>query len=372
MVALDSPPALVAVDRAMARRLGVDGGALWDRADPGLDVDPLTGPTEVHLALTDRCPAGCVGCYADATAHGHHPTLEELESRLDAIAESGAFSVAFGGGEALVRDDLPTLVEHARALGLVPTMTTSGLGLTVERARTLRGFAQINVSYDGVGEAYRAVRGYDGAARAEAAMGALRDAEIPFGVNVVLTRATFGSLDETADRADHLGAAELQLLRFKPAGRGRLDYLAARLSEEQIAAFPTVLRGISERLPLAVRIDCALVPFLVSGDDLAAEDLVRFGVMGCEAGRTLLAIKSEGGSSPCSFWPTPGPVAQDAWQTDPTLARFRAYRAAVPEPCASCAYRSACRGGCRIVAQHLGGDAFAPDPECPKVRAARA
>lgn len=372
MVALDSPPALVAVDRAMARRLGVDGGALWDGADPGLEVDPMSGPTEVHLALTDRCPAGCVGCYADATAHGHHPSLDALLARLDAIAESGAFSVAFGGGEALVRGDLPALAAHARRVGLVPTMTTSGLGLTVERARTLRDFAQINVSYDGVGEVYRTVRGYDGAASAEAAMGALRDAEIPFGVNVVLTRATFAALDETADRADRLGAAELQLLRFKPAGRGRLDYLAARLSDAQIEAFPGVLRGISERLPLAVRIDCALVPFLAAADDIDPDDLVRFGVMGCEAGRTLLAIKSGGGCSPCSFWETPGPVAADAWRSDPTLARFRAYRASLPEPCASCAYRSACRGGCRIVAGHLGGDPFAPDPECPRVRAVRA
>ncbi|MBW2464139.1 MAG: hypothetical protein JRH11_20995, partial [Deltaproteobacteria bacterium] len=56
---LDSPPALVAVDRAFASRLGVDGGALWDGPDPGLGVPVLTAPTEVHVAVTERCPAGC-------------------------------------------------------------------------------------------------------------------------------------------------------------------------------------------------------------------------------------------------------------------------------------------------------------------------
>ncbi len=369
MVALDSPPALMAVDRALARRVGVEGGTLWEGPSPGLDVDPLMGPTEVHLAVTARCPAACKGCYADATPQGEHPTFDALARRLRAIAERGAFSVAFGGGEALVRDDLPELVALARSLGVVPTMTTSGIGLTAARARTLRGFAQVNVSYDGVGATYEAVRGYDGASRAERAMALLREAGVSFGVNVVLTRASFERIDETADRAAELGARELQLLRFKPSGRGRLDYLAARLDEAQVARFPAVLRRLSERLPVALRVDCALVPFLAGS--VSAEDLVRFGVMGCEGGRSLLAVKATGASAPCSFWGDEGRPAEVAWEEDEAVHAFRAYRAALPEPCDTCEARLACRGGCRIVAGHLTGEPFAPDPECPRVRAHR-
>jgi hypothetical protein len=29
--------------------------------------------------------------------------------------------------------------------------------------------------------------------------------------------------------------------------------------------------------------------------------------------------------------------------------------------------RSVCRGGCRVVSEHLSGN-FVPDPECPRVR----
>jgi radical SAM protein with 4Fe4S-binding SPASM domain len=165
-----------------------------------------------------------------------------------------------------------------------------------------------------------------------------------------------------------MGAREIQLLRFKPAGRGRLDYLAQRLSEAQVARFPAVLRDLSERLDVGVRIDCALVPFL---GDVREEDLVRFGVMGCEAGRSLLAVKADGASSPCSFWEGGGEPAETAWEGDTTLARFRAHRRDPPEPCASCPVVRACRGGCRIVAAHLDGEAFGPDPECPRVRAHR-
>lgn len=370
IVATDEPPALVSVDRVLAKRLGVIGGALWRAPDRGLDVDPLSGPTEVHLAVTDRCSAGCAHCYADARPNGHAPTTRELCDRLDAIADTGAFYVAFGGGEALTRDDLPALAAHARSRGLTPTMTTSGLGLTPERARGLTDFAQVNVSHDGVGETYEAVRGYDGARHAEAAMQMLAEAGVAFGANLVLTRASFDALDETAAHLDALGARELQLLRLKPAGRGGLDYLASRLTPSQIGRIPAALARLARERRLGVRVDCSLVPFLVADDTLDVADLERFGVMGCEAGRSLLAVGADGRSMPCSFFRAAGLPLEDAWRDDPSLARFRTYRAAPPEPCASCRFRAVCRGGCRVVAEHLVGEPFAPDPECPRVRAA--
>src|SRR5699024_9451693 len=99
MVAIDDPVALVAVDRVLARRLGIEGGPLWQGADPGLDVERLVAPTEVHVSVTARCPAGCPGCYLDAKPDGDEPSFAELCARLDALAESGVFRVAFGGGE---------------------------------------------------------------------------------------------------------------------------------------------------------------------------------------------------------------------------------------------------------------------------------
>ena len=370
-----APHALVSVDRAMARRLGADGGALWEGPSPGLAVPVLTAPTEVHVAATDRCPAGCKSCYADARPDGHEPSFAEVAARLDELASMGVLAVAFGGGESGLREDLPELAAHARSLGMTPTLTTSGLGITDERARRLSVMAQVNVSYDGSGSTYVEVRGYRGAASAERAMQALRGAGVRFGVNTVLTRRSFSRLGETAARAAALGAAEIQLLRFKPAGRGRLDYLAERLSEEQIRELPERLRALVLERALGVRIDCALVPFLTGDSSIAPESLTRLGVMGCEAGRSLMAVRADGTSAPCSFWresepmPSGRPVGpRAAWRESSSLERARAHHAAPPMPCAECPYRAACRGGCRIVAEHLSGDWHAPDPECPRVR----
>ncbi|HLM75647.1 MAG TPA: radical SAM protein [Polyangiaceae bacterium] len=376
---------LVAIARPAARRLGLEESPAppaqaKEIGDPANSTQlkaasPVSSPLEVHLAVTSRCGAGCKGCYLDARPDGDEPPFAQIENRLRSIAAAGAFTVAFGGGEPLSRPDLGELGAAARALGLVPVVTTSGIGMTRERAESLRSFAQVNVSYDGEADEYQLVRGWDGARTAERAMRLLADAGVPFGVNVVLTRASFPSLARTLERAEELGAREAQLLRYKPAGRARgADYLAARLSSEQVRSLLPSIEAIARERSLSLRIDCALVP-LLSASPLEPSLLARFGVLGCEAGRHLAAVRIDGLIAPCSFAaPSQSPIdsafssaRSEGWEGDPVLAAYRSLPDV--EPCRSCSIREVCRGGCRIVADHAG--APGPDPECPRVLAHR-
>jgi len=340
---------LLAVDAALAGKLGVPAG----RA-----LTAVPGPLEVHIAVTSRCYAPCAGCYLDARPDGTDVPVDELLLRLQAARDAGASTVAFGGGEPLLRDDLPRLADAARALDLVPVLTTSGVGLGVARANELRAFGQINVSHDGAGAAYEAVRGYDGSAVAERAIGALAAAGIAAGVNLVITRASVDAIFATAERAADLGAGELQLLRYKPAGRAASPtYDAHRLLPEQIdALWPTLGRVVSAAR-VRVRIDCAMVPLLSPALVAVGPDTVRaLGVFGCEAARNLGALGADGALAPCSFLRGTPPGA------------LRAYHADLPPPCDTCSLVTVCRGGCQAVALHAVGH-FSPDPECPRVRA---
>lgn len=368
-VALDDTT-LVALDRRASQRAGIDGGETWrdDRA-----VEP-SRPLEVHVAVTSRCPVACTGCYQDAGPDGAHVTRESLERTLRELATAGVFTVAFGGGEPLARDDLAEIGDLARSLGLVPVVTTSGLGMTAERAASLRAFGQVNVSHDGVHGGYRAVRGFDAASTADRAISLLADAGVSVGVNLVLTRDTFEHAEATAAHVHALGARELQLLRYKPAGRAAsLDYLARRLTPAQNHDVYCLLERLvaTHGESLSVRIDCALVPML-SPHVHDATALARWGVFGCEAGRHLAAVQRDGALVPCSFvtdthTSTSG-AFERAWRDDPALEAFRSFVASPPEPCASCALRSVCRGGCKVVSAHLA-NAMVSDPECPRVRA---
>lgn len=373
---------LLAVDGPLAARLGVPhGGALGG----------ATRPLELHLAVTARCPAPCTGCYLDARPDGVEPPFEEIVSRLAAARAAGVSTVAFGGGEPLTRRDLGRLAAEARRLGLVPVMTTSGLGLTAARVAELSAFAQINVSHDGVGGGYEAVRGFDGAAHAERAIALLAAAGVPVGVNLVLTRGSLARLAPTAARVAELGAGELQLLRYKPAGRADdPGYADRRLSPAEVdALWPAIERLVAQRR-LRVRIDCAMVPLLsealLAAVPEPARTLAALGVFGCEAARHLGALTVHGEAAACSFFtharsdtlvplsaavpsrpPEPRALAT-IWDRSEGLDALRAYHAAPPEPCRSCALLPVCRGGCQIVSRRERG-AFAPDPECPRVRA---
>ena len=370
-VKLETMVALVALDRDGVRALGLDGGEVWER-----DSKSASAPLEVSLAVTSRCAAGCEGCYLDAKPDGIIAPAETVLKAFDALAEAGVMTVAFGGGEPTLRDDLAELAHAARARGLTPIVTTSGLGIGPRKLEQLKAFAQVNVSYDGSGVSYEQVRGFDGSAAAESAIARLSAAGVVVGVNIVLTKDTWESARDTVRRAVALGATEVQLLRYKPQGRARtLDYLAKRLAPEQASGLAGLMRDLAREHEgrAHIRIDCALVPFLSADAEMAArpEDLTRWGVLGCEAGELLGAARIDGRMAPCSFTaPTELRIEDLArgWASEPGLAPYRAYVAAPAEPCASCTIRSICKGGCKVVSEYANG-AVGPDPECPRVRA---
>src|SRR5262249_53140250 len=95
------PQALVFVDRARAESLGhgEPPAGLWEGDDDGDLRGRLTAPLEAHLQLTNRCDAGCAGCYTGATAEGgrHEWGLAEWTRALDELAAAGVFHVALGG-----------------------------------------------------------------------------------------------------------------------------------------------------------------------------------------------------------------------------------------------------------------------------------
>ncbi len=362
--------ALLHVDPATAARLRAQGVPGW-----GAGTAPsgaLTAPTEVHFAVTERCPAACDGCYLDAGPNrgGQVPERAALFHDLEALAAQGVFEVAFGGGEALLRDDVVALCEHARDLGLVPNLTTSGFGLTAELASRLAPIVgQVNVSLDGLGDDYVAVRGWDGTGLGLRALELLQGAGIRTGVNTVLSRHTWASLGSLGDQLAARGVREWQWLRLKPAGRGASVYRDQALTPDQALGLWPLALEIEARTGLLLRWDCALVPWLAA-HDLPAARLRRLGVTGCTGGETLLARHADGSWAPCSF--VPGQAASDpgrAWLDGDTLQAWRTRAAAPPEPCASCDHRTVCRGGCRAVAAFVTGDPLAPDPECPRVRA---
>lgn len=383
---LTSPRALVFVDRAFARRaLGLradEAPALW--AEPADDGEVgravLSAPFEAHLQLTNRCAAGCTGCYTGASPQGAPAEwgLAEWKRALDALAEQGVFHVALGGGESAALPWLGELAQHAHELGIIPNLTTSGLEGLERLLEIHHLFGQINVSLDGLGDVYRQVRGFDGFAAADRAVRALRAVKRDVGINVVVTRQSFERLDEVFAYARAQRLSEVELLRYKPAGRGSRGYDEKRCSDAQHRAFFPMIEAAARRHRLRIKVDCSYTPMLAHHQP-SPELLGQLVVYGCSGGDFLIGAKPSGQLTACSFAAPPPPLGDHRptvdelgayWGHREAFAPFRSWRDA-QEPCRSCTYLSLCRGGCRVVAAHTGSAAD-PDPECPRVVAHRA
>jgi len=386
---LTVPRALVFVDRAFARRVlaiqsesengnGVVRPAIWAGVETALGDAPLSAPLEAHLQLTNRCDAGCQGCYTGASPDGapNEWGLAEWTRAIDHLAEAGVFHVALGGGESAVLPWLGELADHARRRGIVPNLTTSGLAGLDRLVAICDRFGQINVSLDGLGPTYARVRGFDGFARADAAIRALRAVKREVGINVVVTRQNFDELDGLFAYAAQRRLSEIELLRFKPSGRGARAYGELRCSDAQHRAFLPAILAAAKRHAVRVKVDCSYTPMLAHHRPDRAL-LAELAVYGCTGGDFLVGAKPGGQLTACSFAAPPPPPAPGAdrprvtelrsyWDAPGAFGAFRTWSNA-REPCASCAYHALCRGGCKVVSAHAAGDPSAPDPECPRV-----
>jgi len=377
IVQLTTPRALVFVDRERARALGLGpapGDPVW--ADPAADGEVgarvMAAPLEAHVQLTNRCDAGCAGCYTGASPQGapHELDLAGWKRVIDELAAMGTFHLALGGGESALLPWLGEIAAYARARGLIPNLTTSGLAGLDALLPIVDRFGQINVSIDGLGPTYAKVRGFDGFARADAAVVALRARKREVGINVVVTRHNLDELDAIFGYARRRRLNEVELLRFKPAGRGAGAFAAMTCTDAQHRAFlPTVLAS-ARRHRMRARVDCSYTPMIAHHQPDPAL-LASLAVYGCTGGDFLVGVKPGGAVTACSFAapavgrPT-GETLAAYWRRDDAFGPFRTWRDAA-EPCRSCAYHALCRGGCKVVSAHVAGDPSAPDPECPRV-----
>jgi radical SAM protein with 4Fe4S-binding SPASM domain len=297
--------------------------------------------------------------------------LEGMKRVVDALAEARVFHLALGGGESLEVPWLFDLAEHVRARKIIPNLTTNGFCIDEETAPRCRIFGQINVSLDGIGEeGYRHSRGVEGFARADRALSLLRRAGCNAGINMVVSRRSFERLADVIRYARKKGVNQIELLRFKPAGRGRELFHEMDLTEGQARSFYPTVASLARRFRMRLRLDCSFMPMVFAHEpDIRRLDL--FAISGCMGGEMLMGIDAEGRVNACSF---AGPESWDVlnlsewWYDRQAFLPFRTWLDCAPEPCASCTYQRLCRGGCHVVALAVRGTMAGPDPGCPLVR----
>jgi radical SAM protein with 4Fe4S-binding SPASM domain len=282
----------------------------------------------------------------------------------------GVYHLALGGGESLGWEQLISLARLARELGMTPNLTTAGLNLTPRVARHLDVFERIHLSMDGVGSTYARVRGHDSYASALMGLKILRAHHGKVGVNCVVTRDNAEELEPLFGLLARLRVRQVELLRFKPVGRGARLFHQLDPTPEQTGSLLGNVLALSMRYRLRVRLDCSFTP-VVCSSGLEPMRLANAGVAGCVGGSWLLSIDPRGKLAGCSFDTTDSPYSWRDLGKPEAMKHFLSWTREAAEPCASCRWLHVCRGGCHVVARHVTGSFAAPDPGCPWVNAAK-
>jgi len=366
IIATEDPPALIFADRDYVRSLTGEEAPVWSGSASSI----LSAPVEAHFAVTRHCTVGCPGCYmasAPLAEGSEDGGLEKAKGIVDILAGMGVFHVALGGGESFAVPWFLDLARYARGRGLVPNVTTSGLAFTEDILDGCDVFGQVNVSMDGMGDAYRITRPGGSFEEADGAMVQLGERGLRRGINCVITRHNFASLERIVRYAKERGLTDIEFLRYKPAGRGGGHYAGMRLTAEQGVELYPLLKKLSRKYRLGLKLDCSFTPFICRHRP-SKKVLDFFAIMGCDAGNWLIGVDPDGTVSPCSF--VEGEDVEISalarrWSDDGTFSLYRRWHLETKTPCARCEYLGICRGGCHAVARFVTGSSLEPDPECP-------
>jgi pyrroloquinoline quinone biosynthesis protein E len=324
-------------------------------------------PYTLVAELTYRCPLRCVYCSnpVDWSRHADALTTEDWLRVFREAEALGVVQLNLTGGEPLLRDDLESLVQGARALDLYTNLITSGVPLARKRLARLAalGLDNVQVSIQDVTPA--SSDRLAGARTFERKLQVARwvkELGLPLTLNVVLHRENIDRVAEVIALAESLAADRLELANTQYLGWALVNRRALLPTRAQLDAAREVARAARRRLQGRMEV------LFVTPDYYA--DVPKACMDGW--GRRFLVVAPDGLVLPCHAAHTlPGltfdnvrarPLA-DIWRRSAAFEAFRG-EAWMPEPCRSCARRTIDYGGCRCQAFHLTGEAAATDPAC--------
>lgn len=247
-------------------------------------------PYSINFIVTNRCNFQCV--YCDAPEHaGAELTTADFRRALDELAAAGMARASFSGGEALLRDDTPELIEHAKGLGLFVSLNSNAFTLEPVIERLARSLDLVMLSLDGPEDVHDKVRRQPGSyARVVAMLARARELGVATTAITVIGPWNVERIPEVLALAGELGFWAY----FQPAYRSCFDVDAGFAATEPADTFRRMADAIEEGRARGrpVGVSPSFVRRLRAGP--------RFGECAdCTAGRYFATVMPDGTLVPC-------------------------------------------------------------------------
>lgn len=335
---------------------------------------PMPHLDTLIVELTQRCNHACLHCYnvwtsgseAEPSAYprGELGTTEMLRLLTKALDETRCRQVTLTGGEPLLRQDLPEILDLLRVRGVRTTVISNGRLLTeptviglLERGAALFELPllshrrQVHDRLSGVPGAFDAVLG---------AMAGLRLHRGPFVAVFVVTRLNLSDLQETIKLAYAFGARGLMLNRFNPGGRGRRHVRELLPTAEEMRQALEVAEAAAAELRFSISCSIPIQPCLV---DTSAFPHLGFGFCSAGSDRAYYTLDPLGNLRPCNHSSTIlGSLLDQSFAELVASHRMGEFVCARPPFCELCSERVTCQGGCKASAEVCYGSLTAEEP----------
>lgn len=273
------------------------------------------------VEVTDRCNLRCRHCYL-GEAGKEDLAPETLLRLLDDFDEMGGLRLLVTGGEPLLYPHFDLLDRALAERTFRPVLITNGT-LFEDYDLGSTNFLEIQLSLDGLEEGHDLLRGKGTFRRAMEALRKTLAAGLDVSVATVIHRGNLGELEELGKHLEELGVSSWTL------------------------EYPVAWGRMAENLDLVPALEEALPLFELEWGSGPHE-----GAEGYACGAHLAAVDARGRLIKCGYYRelSGGPVDRGLRAAWVSLPKMR------PEgPCATCALRSECGGGCRFRAELMEG-----------------
>jgi len=339
---------------------------------------------------TKRCNLRCVHCYAFAEGEdyrGDEVSTDEGKALIDDLADFGVPVILFSGGEPVLREDLPELIDHAVKKGIRAVISTNGTLITREKAEIFAKFSlsYIGVSLDGLREINDAFRGVEGAfVRAIEGIRNARDAGIKVGLRFTINKRNIDEVPKIFDLIEEENIQRACFYHLVYAGRGS-ELIGEDLSRDESRRAVDLIMDRTKALfdrggsPEVLTVDnhadgpYIYLRLLKEDPQRAAEvlELLRMNE-GNSSGVGIACIDERGNVHADQFWRhySFGNVRKRPFSaiwtdlTDPVMAKLKEKKKYITGRCASCKWLDVCAGNFRVRAEAATGDLWAEDPQC--------
>lgn len=339
-------------------------------------------PTTAVLEMTYRCNHECLFCSCPwERQDGSFDIREELtsdrwKSITGMLCELGVSSIAFTGGEPLLKEGIRDIISHAAGCiveridtvdgKLVSEMVPPSLYLlsngklvddeVLELCR--EHGVTLSMSLPGL-STYREHTGFDTADQVLDLFGRASEMGLRTVANITVTSRNLFELRRTVAAALLAGAGQVLLNRFLPGGRGMAHREELSLKPENIPELLSVADGVLKKAGRFGTLGTEIPICLADPSDYSN---ITAGTQ-CSAARQFFVVGPSGHVRVCNHSEVRlahienyGELKLDPYWTTFTQKRF------MPPECGGCDKRFSCDAGCREAAHIIGGSVDSPDP----------